>query len=77
MKDKPKTGTVASCNAAANPAPRPCPICRQPAVVRFRPFCSRRCADIDLGRWFKGSYAIRDEDGGTELTGTGGDEGDE
>ena len=23
-----------------------------------RPFCSRRCADIDLGRWFQGRYAI-------------------
>ncbi len=78
MKDKPKTDTAPSGNAAASPAtPRPCPICRQPAVARFRPFCSRRCADIDLGRWFKGSYAIRDEDGGAELAGTGRDEGDE
>jgi len=25
---------------------------------RFRPFCSRRCADVDLGRWFGGAYAI-------------------
>jgi endogenous inhibitor of DNA gyrase (YacG/DUF329 family) len=25
---------------------------------RFRPFCSRRCADVDLGRWLKGAYAI-------------------
>jgi endogenous inhibitor of DNA gyrase (YacG/DUF329 family) len=27
-------------------------------IERFRPFCSKRCADIDLGRWLKGSYAI-------------------
>jgi endogenous inhibitor of DNA gyrase (YacG/DUF329 family) len=27
-------------------------------VHEFRPFCSRRCADIDLARWLKGSYAI-------------------
>jgi uncharacterized protein len=35
-----------------------CPICGKPASDRFKPFCSGRCADIDLGRWFKGSYAI-------------------
>ena len=27
-------------------------------MARFRPFCSRRCADLDLGRWLKGTYAI-------------------
>jgi endogenous inhibitor of DNA gyrase (YacG/DUF329 family) len=42
---------------------RRCPICKRPiaegeAAKRYRPFCSRRCADIDLGRWLKGSYAI-------------------
>ena len=35
-----------------------CPICTAPADPRFRPFCSRRCADIDLGRWFTGQYAL-------------------
>jgi uncharacterized protein len=36
-----------------------CPICRKaPASAKFTPFCSRRCADLDLGRWLKGSYAI-------------------
>jgi uncharacterized protein len=37
---------------------RKCPICEKPADARFKPFCSRRCADLDLGRWLKGSYAI-------------------
>ena len=37
---------------------RTCLICGRPAVVRYRPFCSRRCADIDLGRWFKGDYRV-------------------
>ena len=42
---------------------RLCPICNRPvsedeAQRRFRPFCSKRCADIDLGRWLKGGYAI-------------------
>jgi endogenous inhibitor of DNA gyrase (YacG/DUF329 family) len=37
---------------------KPCPICGKPHVERFRPFCSRRCADIDLHRWLGGTYAI-------------------
>ena len=36
----------------------PCPVCGKPGLPRFAPFCSRRCADIDLGRWLKGGYAI-------------------
>jgi endogenous inhibitor of DNA gyrase (YacG/DUF329 family) len=36
-----------------------CPICqRHPADAKYKPFCSRRCADVDLGRWFTGGYAI-------------------
>ena len=43
-----------------------CPICRKPAVEAYRPFCSKRCADIDLAKWFGGGYAVagRDEDEG-------------
>lgn len=37
---------------------KPCPICGKPAVERFRPFCSRRCADVDLNRWLSGVYAV-------------------
>jgi uncharacterized protein len=39
-------------------AARPCSICGKPSVPEFAPFCSRRCADIDLGRWLKGGYVI-------------------
>ena len=39
-----------------------CPICRKPTVPRYRPFCSRRCADVDLGKWFAGDYAVPSED---------------
>jgi endogenous inhibitor of DNA gyrase (YacG/DUF329 family) len=39
-----------------------CPICRAAAVERFRPFCSKRCADIDLARWLGGAYAIPAEE---------------
>lgn len=35
-----------------------CPICRKPTDAKYRPFCSRRCADVDLGRWLSGSYVI-------------------
>jgi uncharacterized protein len=35
-----------------------CAICGEPAIHRFRPFCSRRCANIDLNRWLSGVYAI-------------------
>ena len=43
--------------------PQLCPVCKRPlqdgeAAARFRPFCSKRCADVDLGRWLTGSYAI-------------------
>jgi hypothetical protein len=35
-----------------------CPICGKPTVQTVRPFCSKRCADVDLARWFRGAYAI-------------------
>lgn len=35
-----------------------CPVCGKPAAAEFRPFCSRRCADVDLARWLRGDYAI-------------------
>ena len=35
-----------------------CPICSKPEAEGFKPFCSKRCADVDLGRWLKGGYAI-------------------
>jgi len=45
-----------------------CPICSEKTDTGYRPFCSKRCADIDLGRWLNGAYAIGgheddDEDG--------------
>lgn len=43
----------------AEPARRPrCPRCGAPAEAVFRPFCSRRCKDVDLARWLSGAYAI-------------------
>ena len=43
-----------------------CPICGRPAEAAFRPFCSKRCADVDLQRWLSGRYvvpAVEDEQG--------------
>jgi endogenous inhibitor of DNA gyrase (YacG/DUF329 family) len=37
---------------------RKCPICGGAATAESKPFCSRRCADIDLNRWLSGAYAI-------------------
>jgi len=35
-----------------------CPICHRPTEPAFRPFCSRHCADVDLGRWFSENYRV-------------------
>ena len=37
---------------------KPCAVCGKPGVVAYKPFCSKRCADVDLARWIKGTYAI-------------------
>ena len=51
-----------------NPAAKSCPVCGKPQDEKLHPFCSKRCADVDLNRWLSGSYAIpakdaEDEDG--------------
>ena len=48
--------------------PVKCANCRRDASEAYRPFCSRRCADVDLGRWLTGSYAIA---GDTDTDGVG------
>jgi hypothetical protein len=35
-----------------------CPICGKPTEQKYRPFCSSRCADVDLARWLRGSYVL-------------------
>jgi len=37
---------------------KPCPICGKPSTSQAHPFCSKRCADVDLHRWLGGTYAI-------------------
>ena len=44
-------------DGAARKPPR-CPICGRPRVHRYLPFCSARCRDVDLGRWFGEIYTV-------------------
>ena len=39
-----------------------CPICGKPTQETYKPFCSKKCADIDLGRWLKGTYVIHTDE---------------
>lgn len=39
-----------------------CPICQRETDPKYRPFCSKRCADVDLGNWLKGAYAVPSDD---------------
>lgn len=50
-----------------------CPICKKEVEdMKYRPFCSKRCADIDLGNWFNEKYSFEaqeiDEDDLAELS---------
>jgi len=46
----------------AESPPMSCPICSKDSAAEYRPFCSRRCADVDLARWLNGSYAVPSND---------------
>ncbi len=39
-----------------------CPICGKETNPEARPFCSKRCADVDLARWLNGNYAVPSND---------------
>ncbi len=45
-----------------------CALCDKPVVEKYSPFCSKHCADVDLGRWLKGQYAVPATLGGAEGT---------
>jgi hypothetical protein len=45
---------------------RRCPICDKPQDTKYKPFCSKRCADVDLNRWLTGSYAVPVEEDDSE-----------
>lgn len=58
---------------------RACPICGRPRDAKFRPFCSKRCADIDLARWLDGRYVVpgQEKDGSKSGNGHAEDGGDD
>ncbi|MCR6631434.1 MAG: DNA gyrase inhibitor YacG [Magnetospirillum sp.] len=41
---------------------KPCPICGKPPAEKFKPFCSARCADVDLHRWLGEVYRVESDD---------------
>lgn len=51
--------------AEANAA---CPICGKPSVEEYKPFCSKRCSDVDLNRWLGGVYRIETNEAPPEGT---------
>lgn len=54
-----------------------CPMCRKPAVTAHRPFCSERCAYLDLAQWLKGSYRLPTDEAPTVYEGDPDGRGDE
>ena len=50
-------GVTIEANSRKHRGPR-CPTCGRPRLHEYRPFCSARCRDIDLARWFAGAYAV-------------------
>jgi endogenous inhibitor of DNA gyrase (YacG/DUF329 family) len=57
MSDIKQNHQTETLGPAAKPLPK-CPTCGAPADAKARPFCSSRCADVDLSNWFQGKYAI-------------------
>ncbi len=51
-----------------------CPICAKPSVITYKPFCSKRCADIDLGKWLGETYRIPADDFSESAADDDGDE---
>ncbi len=59
---RPGSGKTAKEERAERKKGGRCPICGRPTVHEYRPFCSKHCADIDLGRWLDGNYRVPTED---------------
>jgi endogenous inhibitor of DNA gyrase (YacG/DUF329 family) len=55
-------------DSPASPRSTPCPICGKPAMPGHRPFCSKRCRDIDLGRWLRDVYRVETDEGPEDTT---------
>ena len=53
--------------AEKSPRKQACPICGRPAAPEFHPFCTARCADVDLNRWLGGVYRVAVNDPEAEI----------
>lgn len=53
-----------------------CPVCGKPVDGAYRPFCTKRCADIDLGRWLKEGYRVPTEEAPSDDSAEAGDRDD-
>lgn len=65
MSNKPKSSATVVAFQPAKKALKKnakCPICAKPAVLEYQPFCSKRCADLDLGKWLGEGYRIPTND---------------
>lgn len=60
------TKSTGAKEAARERSARRCPTCGRPRDERWRPFCSKRCADVDLGRWLTEAYRIPAVEGDDE-----------
>ncbi|MAF48376.1 MAG: DNA gyrase inhibitor YacG [Rhodospirillales bacterium] len=49
---------MATARRPDGPKKRQCPMCGQPAESAYRPFCSKRCKELDLGNWLNESYRV-------------------
>ena len=56
--EPPKPAGPGKAKVAPKAKAKPCPICGKPTDERVKPFCSKRCADVDLNRWLSGVYAV-------------------
>lgn len=67
MPDRPAAPPLRAVRIAAR-----CPTCGKPADATYRPFCTKRCADIDLGRWLKEGYRVETEEAPSDEDTSGG-----
>ena len=58
MSARSRGGERSGKTARAPAKPLKCPICGKPRSEAYRPFCSKHCADVDLGRWLEGRYVV-------------------
>jgi endogenous inhibitor of DNA gyrase (YacG/DUF329 family) len=70
MTDRPGTPPLRAVRITAK-----CPVCGKDVTADFRPFCSKRCANIDLGRWLKEGYRVETDEGPSDEDPEGGDRG--